>query len=212
MQLWKNRWARVAGRRVFFVSPHAGRCRARTWGLAAALLIAWGSLGAADTAWAGQGGGLTFQGCVATSSAAVGCVNVPGGTDTDQLGVAVSPGGHSVYVAAGDRVEHFFVAPNGALSYDGCVSNDGSGGTCADIPGNATPLTGAVAVAVSPDGRSVYVASNGRSRILTMRPCRTSSRPLRASSAGMAVSAMAVSAALAPPSRASRCWGSKASR
>jgi len=33
-----------------------------------------------------------------------------------------------VYVAAGDRVEHFFVASNGALTYDGCVSNDGSGG------------------------------------------------------------------------------------
>jgi 6-phosphogluconolactonase (cycloisomerase 2 family) len=117
--------------------------------------------GAAATAWAGQPGGLTFEGCVATSSAAVGCVNVPSGTDTAPVGVAVSPDGRSVYVAAGDRVQHFFAAANGALTYDGCVSDDGSDGACTDIPGTATPLTGAFAVAVSPNGRSVYVASTG---------------------------------------------------
>jgi sugar lactone lactonase YvrE len=66
-----------------------------------------------------------------------------------------------VYVAAYDRVEHFFAAANGALTYDGCVSDDGSGGACADIPGTAAVLMGALAVAVSPDGRSVYVASTG---------------------------------------------------
>ena len=117
--------------------------------------------GAAATAWAGQPGGLTFEGCVATSSAAVGCVNVPSGTDTAPVGVAVSPDGRSVYVAAEDRVQHFFAAANGALTYDGCVSDDGSDGACTDIPGTATPLTGAFAVAVSPNGRSVYVASTG---------------------------------------------------
>jgi hypothetical protein len=130
--------------------------------------------GAAGTAWAAQTattttttapsarlGGLTLEGCVAASSAAVGCVNVPGGTDTDSVGVAVSPDGRSVYVAAGDRVEHFFAAANGALTYDGCVSDDGSGGACADIPGTANPLADVIAVAVSPDGRSVYVASAG---------------------------------------------------
>ena len=91
---------------------------------------------------------------MATSSAAVGCVNVPSGTGTAPLGVAVEPDGRSVYVAAEDRVQHFFAAANGALTYDGCVSDDGSGGACADIPGTGTPLTGAFAVAVSPDGRS----------------------------------------------------------
>jgi hypothetical protein len=172
MQVWKNGWARVADRRVLLVRPRAGRGRGRTRALAATSLIVSVLSGAAGTAWAGQTatttttpsarlGGLTLEGCVATGSAAVGCVNVPGGTDTVPLGVAVSPDGHSVYVAAGDRVEHFFAAANGALTYDGCVSDDGSGGACADIPGTATPLLSALAVAVSPDGRSVYVASGG---------------------------------------------------
>ena len=153
MQVWKNGWARVADRRVLLVRPRAGRRRERTCALAATFLIVWVLSGAAATAWAGQPGGLTFEGCVATSSAAVGCVNVPSGTDTAPVGVAVSPDGRSVYVAAGDRVQHFFAAANGALTYDGCVSDDGSDGACTDIPGTATPLTGAFAVAVSPNGR-----------------------------------------------------------
>ena len=160
MQFWRKRSARLAGRLVLLVRPRVGRRRARTRGLTALLSVSvlWG---AAATAWAGPAGGLTVEGCVATSGAAVGCVNLPAGTDTDPVGVAVSPNGRSVYVAAYDRVEHFFAASNGALNYDGCVSNDGSGGACADIPGTAAPLTGAFGVAVSPDGRSVYVASNG---------------------------------------------------
>ncbi len=164
--------------------PRAGRRRERARALAAMSLIVSVLSGAAGTAWAAQTattttwaaqtattttttapsarlGGLTLEGCVATGSAAVGCVIVPGGIDTEPLGVAVSPDGRSVYVAAYDRVEHFFAAANGALTYDGCVSDDGSGGACADIPGTAAPLMGPVAVAVSPDGRSVYVASTG---------------------------------------------------
>ena len=161
MKFWRSRWACVAGRLVHFVRPSARSGHLRTRGLPAMLLIVWVSTGAAATAGTRQAGGLTFESCVATNSAAVGCVNLPGGTDPAPFGVAVSPNGHSVYVAASDRVEHFFVASSGALTYDGCVSDDGSGGTCADIPGTAAPLTGAFGVAVSPDGRSVYVASQG---------------------------------------------------
>ena len=168
MEFWKNRSARVAGPGVLSVRPRAGRGRMRTRGLPVMLLIVWASSGAAATAGAGQAGRLTFESCVATSGAAVGCVNLPAGADAAPWGVAVSPDGHSVYVAASDRVEHFFVASNGALSYDGCVSNDGSGGACADIPGAAAPLTGAFAVAVSPDGRSVYVASTGLNSAATV--------------------------------------------
>ena len=108
---------------------------------------------------AGQLGDLSFEACASTS-AAVGCVNLPGGTPgvTFNYDVAVSPDGRSVYIAAGDRVEHFFAGAHGALAYDGCVSDTGSGGACADVPGTATPLSDADAVAVAPSG-AVYVVS-----------------------------------------------------
>ena len=133
----------------------------RLWLLALVVV----SLLACLDAWpasAGQVGDLTFDSCL-TSRGAAGCVNLPGASDqsNDPLAVAVSPDGSSVYVVAGDRIDHFFAASNGALAYDGCVSNDGSGGDCADIPGTGAPLSRANAIAVSPDGRSVYVTSYG---------------------------------------------------
>ena len=56
-------------------------------------------------------------------------------------------------------VSHLFGGKAGALSYDGCVSDDGDGGACADIPGTGKPLEGTAGIAVSPNGRSVYVTS-----------------------------------------------------
>src|SRR5262245_65729604 len=47
-------------------------------------------------------------------------------------------------------------AAPGQTGYDGCLASAAADG-CGDLPGN--PLTGARAVAVSPDGKSVYVAS-----------------------------------------------------
>jgi len=79
--------------------------------------------------------------------------------------VAVSPDGRSAYVASSE--------PGGILSiFDrdpvtgslkrkegaaGCVSRDGTSGAC----GRSSTLSGLSAVAVSPDGSSVYVASSG---------------------------------------------------
>jgi DNA-binding beta-propeller fold protein YncE len=110
-------------------------------------------------ATAGQVGDLTFEGCV-TAGSALGCVNFPAAATSHPESMAMSPDGHSLYVAAQDRVQHFFVASNGTLTYDGCISNNGSGGACGDVPGSASPLLNALGVAVSPDGRSVYVTSN----------------------------------------------------
>jgi DNA-binding beta-propeller fold protein YncE len=77
--------------------------------------------------------------------------------------VAVSPDGRSVYVASSlsDAVAVFDRdASTGALIQKagaaGCVSETGSGGACTD----GVALDGAIFVAVSQDGRSVYVASN----------------------------------------------------
>jgi hypothetical protein len=62
-------------------------------------------------------------------------------------------------------VSHLFAAPQGQLTWDSCISDDGSGGACADAP--STPLRGALAVATSPDGHSVYVASDQSDSLTT---------------------------------------------
>ncbi len=96
-------------------------------------------------------------GCVSDSGSGQ-CVNGHGLKGARS--VAVSPDGKSVYVAASDG----FVArfnrntTTGAITQPagsaGCVSNTG-GGACADGHG----LGSAEGVAISPNGRSVYVAS-----------------------------------------------------
>lgn len=100
-------------------------------------------------------GDLTYDGCF-NGDGAVGCVDLPFKPMQQPVDTAVSPDGKSVYAVAyaGDAVLHYFRGPDGQLSYDGCVNHDGTQG-CADL--NGTPIDGASAVAVSPDGRSVYV-------------------------------------------------------
>ncbi|HEV3478363.1 MAG TPA: hypothetical protein VG144_02815, partial [Gaiellaceae bacterium] len=102
-------------------------------------------------------GQLSYGGCLANDGAN-GCGDLPFAPLTGASAVAVSPDGGSVYVASpfNDSVAHFFRAPQGQLSYGGCLANDGANG-CGDLP--FAPLTGASGVAVSPDGGSVYVAS-----------------------------------------------------
>ena len=102
-------------------------------------------------------GQLTFGGCLANDGSG-GCGDLPFAPLTGARGVTVSPDGRSVYVVSqnANSVAHFFRAPAGQLTYDGCLANDGSQG-CGDLPG--APLSAARDVAVSPDSDSVYVAS-----------------------------------------------------
>ena len=115
--------------------------------------------GTVDHFFAAPQGQLSYDGCISNDGSGGLCVDAPGSPLDHPTSVAVSPDGKSVYVTSGvsNSIAHFFVAPQGQLSYDGCVSSDGSGGFCADAPG--TPLDGADGVAVSPDSRSVYVVS-----------------------------------------------------
>jgi len=100
-------------------------------------------------------------GCVSRTGSGGHCAD--GHALNDPFGVEVSPDGKSVYVASSssDAVSRFNRNTTaGAISQPagtaGCVSETGAG-TCTD--GRA--LDGAGGVAVSPDGKSVYVASGG---------------------------------------------------
>jgi hypothetical protein len=76
------------------------------------------------------------------SSDASGGVRPATGTPslTSATWVAVSPEGTTVYDAPfnGRGVAVFSPAPAGQLTNAACVSNDGSGGACADLPGRTT--------------------------------------------------------------------------
>jgi DNA-binding beta-propeller fold protein YncE len=113
--------------------------------------------------FAAAAGQLTWDGCVSDDGSGGFCADIPGTGSplAGANGVAVSADGASVYVTSfgPGTVSHLFAAPHGQLTWDGCVSDDGSGGSCADVPGSTTPLAGASEVAVSPDGSSAYVSA-----------------------------------------------------
>ncbi len=102
-------------------------------------------------------GSLTFVGCDADTNAA-GCdVGFQASLD-GAYGVAVSPDGSSVYVASrsDDSISHFTRAAGGSLTFAGCIADTNAAGCTV---GFQDSLNGAVGVAVSPDGSSVYVTS-----------------------------------------------------
>jgi 6-phosphogluconolactonase (cycloisomerase 2 family) len=100
-----------------------------------------------------DGGGT--DGCVSADGTGGACAT--GKALGAPLRLDISPDGKHVYVASSDShaVAMFSRGKQGALSQIGCISNDGSGGDC--TTGNA--LAGAASVAVSQDGKNVYVAA-----------------------------------------------------
>lgn len=109
-------------------------------------------------------GGLTqlagTDGCTSLTGTGGGCAT--GRAIDNANSVALSPDGEFAYVTGGvsDSIAVFDRAPaTGALTQlpgtDGCISETGTGGVCAD--GRA--LDGATTVKVSPDGKTVYVSS-----------------------------------------------------
>jgi 6-phosphogluconolactonase (cycloisomerase 2 family) len=107
---------------------------------------------------------LTPIGCVREGAATAACPtaahNLDGATDVD-----VSPDGRSVYVTSfrGDAITAFARDPqSGLLAEAGCWAQDGRGG-CAKARG----LDGAYDLAISPDGRNVYVAARFSRAVVT---------------------------------------------
>ena len=79
-------------------------------------------------------------------------------------GVAVSPNGQNIYVAASvsDGVAIFTRDPtSGLIAESGCVTVTGSQGACT----KSAHLAGAGSVSVSPDGGNVYVAARVANRV-----------------------------------------------
>ncbi|MEI6623860.1 MAG: beta-propeller fold lactonase family protein, partial [Actinomycetes bacterium] len=103
---------------------------------------------------------LAQAGCIANEPTA-GCTTAPQSSIERAYGVAVSPDGKNVYVASGisDSVTWFSrSAGTGALTQQGCLSNAPIAGCTTASPAS---FDFSVGVAVSPDGRFVYVASGG---------------------------------------------------
>lgn len=101
-------------------------------------------------------GQITYDGCVSNSGSFGKCADLPGSPLINVRAVTVSPDGQSLYAAGTDDIAVFNRAAGGQITYAGCVSDTGSGGNCADLPGD--PLARPDDVKVSPDGKSVYVA------------------------------------------------------
>src|SRR2546423_2899315 len=122
---------------------------------------AWGSSGIAVFSRDGLTGKLTQIGCVRGVNTCVGARGLSGAA-----AVVVSPDGRNVYLASydADALVSFARDPaTGLLKGLGCVSDDGTDRQCAS--GNA--LRGADALAMSSDGRWLYVAAAGSDAVLS---------------------------------------------
>lgn len=102
-------------------------------------------------------GSLRLRDCV-SGGGVEGCRKLPGNSLGGADALTVSRDGHWLYVASyvSNALVRFRIGPGGALAFRGCIA-DGGANNCAKLSHGS--LSGAAGVAVSGDGRNVYVAS-----------------------------------------------------
>jgi DNA-binding beta-propeller fold protein YncE len=107
----------------------------------------------------GPGGELAYDGCVSNDSAQ-GCTALTRDALDGPTSVAVSPDNRSVYVTGAENssvAEFSRAMPDGQITFVACAAEKNPADACEDLPESV--LVSPRSVTVSPDGRSVYVAS-----------------------------------------------------
>ncbi|MBJ7348972.1 MAG: beta-propeller fold lactonase family protein, partial [Thermoleophilaceae bacterium] len=113
----------------------------------------------------GVGGVLTEASCL-SSAGTNGCGDLTNDSLVAPRSVAVSADGKDLYVASGfsSAISHFSLAADGSMTEAECFANAAANG-CGTLVNDS--LGEARTVTVSPDGASVYVASQGNDSITT---------------------------------------------
>ena len=140
-------------------TPSRRRARRIALALAATLCCVFAAVALAAE------GQLSFVECLKDTGSASSCSDQ--GATVDGLdgtqGVSISPDGKNVYTVSllDDAVAVFARNPTtGALSFVECLKDTGSASSCSDQGATVDGLDGALRVATSPDGNSVYVTSS----------------------------------------------------
>jgi DNA-binding beta-propeller fold protein YncE len=143
-----------------------------------------------------RSGALVYRGCIAEGGADK-CRRLPKGSLAGASGLAVSPAGDDVYVAAQTgTVTRLRRSSHGRLSFASCLADGGLAG-CAKAPG--TLLKGATGIAVAPNGSDLYLAAQQADAVVHLRAGARSLRVAGCVASRRAACARAPGAALRGP-------------
>jgi DNA-binding beta-propeller fold protein YncE len=141
-------------------------------------------------------GALVYRGCIAEGGVDK-CRKLPKGSLAGAAGLAVSPAGDDVYVAAQTgTVTRLRRSAHGRLSFASCLADGGLAG-CAKAPG--TVLKGATGIAVAPNGSDLYLAAQQADAVVHLRAGARSLRVAGCVAARRAACGRAPGAALRGP-------------